>query len=316
MRVSVIQCVLVLSGVLSAAHAREWSDRSGTYRLEGDLFAASEDTVIVRLKNGDLHAYQVEQMSDADREFVKQHLAAVESDQQNGAVIEKKMQTWTSRSGFRFRARVLGYGSGDVNLQWKRSKVYVNDKPIDELDQIYQMMVPKLVAEYDDRKVQTDAELIEWARRLRGKVKTFHVDGVRIRMENGEEIAVPLFLFSEEERTALEEGWEHWKHMDTSEREKERESFLARAQAESWQQQRAAEAQEQKRIQMMQLELLAVNAGIVQLWEVMIFPGPGVMGRPTSVVVPANNSADAAGLALQRYPGFQIRAVRQVSYRL
>jgi hypothetical protein len=65
---------------------------------------------------------------------------------------------------------------------------------------------------------------------------------------------------------------------------------------------------------MMQLEMLAVNAGIAQIWEVVLVPQPGVPARPMAVMVPAQDSQAARLLAQQRYQGFVAGAVRQVSF--
>lgn len=54
--------------------AREWTDASGPYKFEGDLFPATDETVVLRRKKGELEAYQTDQLSEADREFLKQHL--------------------------------------------------------------------------------------------------------------------------------------------------------------------------------------------------------------------------------------------------
>jgi len=54
--------------------AREWTDALGTHKFEGDLFAATDDTVVLRRKKGELEAYQTDQLSEADREFLNQHL--------------------------------------------------------------------------------------------------------------------------------------------------------------------------------------------------------------------------------------------------
>lgn len=56
-----------------------------------------------------------------------------------------------------------------------------------------------------------------------------------MRLENREEIAIPLFLFSDKERTVLEEGWDTWKAESTKEEERNRESFLAEASAAEYQ---------------------------------------------------------------------------------
>ena len=153
---------------------------------------------------------------------------------------------------------MTGYGRQSVTLAHERGKTTINKKPIDEIDQFYQFMIPKIVAEYDDETVKTIEDLTLWGRKLRGKEKTFAVDGVLMRLENAEKVAVPLFLFSSEERDILEQGWEKWAAETTKEDEKSREEFLAQAAANEYQQQRDAA---NHRIQMMQLEMLAVNAG-------------------------------------------------------
>ena len=295
---------------VSSLQARDWSDPSGIYKIQGDLIAASEDTVVLRRKGGELEAYLIVQLSDADREFVKQHLAATVDDKTTS-----ETQTWTGRAGFKFMGRVTGYGSKDVVIHHERGKIYVNQKPLDELDQIYQQMIPKIVAEYDDASVTSLKDLTLWVRKLRGKEKLFTVDGAMMRLVNGESIAVPLFLFSDEERAILEQGWENWKSETTKEEDKQRESFLAQTAADQYQQNQEAETRASQRIQLMQLELLAVNAGVAQLWEVQLFPRPGVAARPLSVVVPAQNSFGAKAMAEQKYPGFASGAVRQISYR-
>ena len=297
---------LLASVVGSDLSAREWKDASGTYKFEGDLVAATEETIVLRRKKGELEAYQTNQLSEADREFLKKHL-----EDNKTAVSPEEMQTWTGRDGYKIRGRVIGFARQNVTLGHERGKTTINKKPIDEIDQFYQFMIPKIVAEYDDETVKTVEDLSLWGRKLRGKEKTFAVDGVLMRFENAEKLAVPLFLFSPEERDLLEQGWDKWAAETTREDEKHREDFLAQAAANEYQLKRDEANQ---RIQMMQLEMLAVNAGIAQIWEVLLVPQPGVPARPTSVMVPAQNSQAARILAEQKYQGFIAGAVRQVSY--
>lgn len=301
--VAVLFLITVMSSEL---FAREWTDASGTYRFEGDLIAATDETIVLRRKKGELEAYQTNQLSEADREFVKKHL-----EEKKTATSPEEMQTWTGRDGYKIRGRVIGYARQSVTLGHERGKITINKKPIDEIDQFYQFMIPKIVAEYDDEKVKTVEDLTLWGRKLRGKEKTFAVDGVLMRLENAEKVAIPLFLFSSEERNILDQGWDKWAAETTKEDEKRREEFLAQAAANEYQQQRDAANQ---RIQMMQLEMLAVNAGIAEIWEVALIPQPGVPARPMSVMVPAQNSQAARMLAQQKYQGFIAGAVRQVSY--
>jgi len=201
-----------------------------------------------------------------------------------------------------------------VSLGHVRGKTHVNQKPIEELDQLYQYMIPKIVAEYDDPSVKTVADLALWGRQLRGKEKSFAVDGVLLRLENGEKVAVPLIMFADEERSVLETGWENWAAQSTKEEEKRRQEFLTQTAAQDYQQQREAQAQINQRIQMMQLEMLAVNNGFIEIWEVMLLPRPGVAARPTSVIVSAQNSQSARLMAEQNYRGFVAGAVRQINY--
>jgi hypothetical protein len=293
--------------------AREWSDATGHHKFEGDMIAANAETIVVRGKRGVLEAYIVDQLSKEDQKFVADYVNSKKDE-----VDPQKVQAWTSRDGLRFRGRVTGYGSKVVVVSYVAGAVRVNNKPIHEIDEIYQKMIPKIVAEFDDESVTDEASLRLWARRLRGKEKSFTVDGVMMRLENREEIAIPLFLFSDKERTVLEEGWDTWKAESTKEEERTRESFLAEASAAEYQRsleaEARAEAKTNQQIQMMQLGLMAVNAGITNVWQVQLLPRPGVRARPIVVVVPANNSAQASAMAAEKYPGFVPGAVRQMNY--
>ena len=65
----------------------------------------------------------------------------------------------------------------------------------------------------------------------------------------------------------------------------------------------------------MQLQMQAYDAGLFDLWEVQLWPGPGVDRSPLVVVVPARDSRSAAQEAIQRNPGFTAGAVVKVSRR-
>ena len=64
---------------------------------------------------------------------------------------------------------------------------------------------------------------------------------------------------------------------------------------------------------MLKLEMLGAATGVIAIWQVGLAPGPGVFGRPMSVMVPAQNSEIASQLALQRYPGSVLVGVRRAS---
>ncbi|MBL8812725.1 MAG: hypothetical protein JNM43_21345 [Planctomycetaceae bacterium] len=303
---SVLLPVSAGSLLSDTAQAREWSDSTGAWKFEGDLFAASGHTVVVRRKTGELQAYMVDQLCEADQEFVKKHM-------EEAAKVEapEEMQTWEGRDGFKFRGKVIGYGINELKIKDSRGKILINDVPYEDADQLLKFMLPKIVAQLDDKNVANEEDFLRWARKQR-KEKVLSVDGVMLRLEIGGRVAVPLFLFASPQREILEEGWSTWKHEATKEAEKERQSFLAQAQANALQQQ---QQEANQRIQMMQLEMLAVNAGITRIWEVQLIPKPGVPARPMSVVVSANSSLEAVNQAAAKYPGFTTGMSRQISYR-
>jgi len=304
---AIVFAIISLPG--QTVSAREWSDLTGKHKFEGDLIAANSDTVLVRGKRGDLEAYVVAELSEADQAFIKEYIDAKKDDTN-----PRKMQTWNGRDGLTFRGRVTGFGSKEVAVSYVSGAVRVNNKPLHEIDEIYQMMIPKIVAEFDDKSVESEKDLRLWARRLLGKTKSFTVDGVMMQLENREDIAVPLFLFADDQRALLEEGWDTWNAEATKDDERQRESFLAEASAAEYQRSREAEAKTNQRIQLMQLGMMAVNSGITNVWQVQLLPRPGVRARPMVVVVPAMNSAQASALAVQKYPAFVAGAVRQMNY--
>ena len=300
---------LLLTLPWQCAAAREWSDVTGKHKFEGELIAASPETALSRSKRGGLEAYIVEQLSENDQAFVTDFINSKSSE-----IVPEKMHTWTGRDGFSFRGRVLGYGTQVVNIKYEFARITVNNKSFKEIDEIYQKMIPKIVAQFDDKSVKSEKDLIAWGRKLLGREKSFTVDGVTMRLENREEIVVPLFLFSDEERRVLEAGWDTWKAAADEEENRKRETFLAEAAAAEYQKAHEAEARTNQQIQLMQLGMMAVNSGLTNIWQVQMLPRPGVLARPMVVVVPAANSAQASAMAAQKYPGFVPGAVRQMNY--
>lgn len=88
--------------------------------------------------------------------------------------------------------------------------------------------------------------------------------------------------------------------------------FLLRAQAKAYE---LHQQQQLRQIQRLQLNLQAYDAGLVDLWEVKMFPPSGVHGIPLSVVVPARNSQQAILAAKQRNPKYVAGGARAVPRR-
>lgn len=300
--------MLLLCCCAQPAAARVWTDATGAHSFEGDLIAASAETALLRVEEGELYACVIKELSESDRTFIKDYLKA-----QPAAKNPEQMQQWTGRDGFTFKGRVIGYGTRKITLSFFGDHLRVNKQPIREIDPIYKMMIPKIVAEFDDRSVKTETDLRKWGKKLRGKDRTLEVDGVLMRLANREEVAVPLFLFSEDERTVLEQGWDTWHAAASEQASQERESFLAEASAAEYQRSRAQQVKSNQQIQLMQLGMMAVNSGITNVWQVQLFPRPGVRARPMVVVLPGRNSGEASAMAIKKYPGYVTGAVRQMN---
>lgn len=297
---------------VSPLHARQWTDATGRLKIDADFFAASDDTVVIKRRNGSLVALKIDQLSSEDQQFVQEKRTLLESAVRDASTEPGDLQTWRSVGGFEFRGRAIAFGRREVSMQRTAGIVTINGTALSRLNTFYQHIAPKIVAQYADPNVSTTQDLDRWLRNMRGTPPTFTVEGVLMKLEDGSELAVPFFLLSEKDLAILSPGWEQWKQEHASEVDRKREDFLMTVQAESYQQQREVDAASHQ-IQMMQLELLAVNAGLISIWEVMLRPRPGVYARPTSVILSAQNSLEAEQQALQNYPGFTVAGVRRAS---
>ncbi len=297
----------------SRVHARDWSDASGRIKIDAELFSGSSDTVVLKKRNGSMIALKIEQLSSADKMFLDERKKELEASEANSPTSPEVVQTWTSEDGFELRGRVIAFGRREVVIQRIAGVVNVNGKGFTRLHPFYQYILPKIVAKFADSTVKTEKDLENWLKQTGGNPPAFNVEGVLMKLEDGSELAVPFFLFSKEDLAVLNPGWEQWKAEKASEEYRKRQDYLMSVQAESYQQRKDAEAASHQ-IQMMQLELLAVNAGLVSIWEVFLEPSAGAYGRQTSVLVPAQNSLQAEQMAMERFPGYVVGGVRKASY--
>ena len=307
--VCTIFCSAVMCLMAENSLGREWTDASGRHSWKAEILAANQQVIVLQERKGDLHAVQVSELSAADQKFVADYLKEPDSK------VNRNMHSWTMQSGLKVKAEVLGYKSGPVEISYRNGTPYVNRKRFAKIDPVYQSMLPKLIAATEDSTIQNVDDFKAWAKALRREKRTIQVDGVLMQLESGDEYAVPLFLFSEPDRKALENGWEQWNADESTREQKEREDLLLRAEADDYQRRREQEDNKSNQVQMMQLGLLAVDAGLTSIWEVALMPGRGMNGRPQKVVVPANDSRAAIQAALQKYPGYVAGPARQLSRR-
>jgi hypothetical protein len=307
---------LVLAVAVNAsepAGARVWTDSTGRYTVEADLIAFNDEMVVLQREDHELGAVPIEKLSEADQEFLATKEAQAQSAKVTGAT-----QTWTLHGGTKLLGRLVGYARRDLTLQRRRGNIYVNDRRFENLPEIYQLMLPKIVAYFEDINEPDKAGLEAWLVRQKGLPRSFTIDGVTLEMENGDEYVVPFFLFSQADLKLLAPGWNAWLAAHGGEKydEQNQQAFLLQSLAAA----RQRDQQVQRRIALMQLNELAqqttleaVQAGVTSVWEVTLYPGARIAGPPRWVVVIGRDSLDARNQAMSQHPGYIAGPIRRVS---
>lgn len=291
----------------AAADARTWTDKSGKYTLEADLIAFDDDQVILQRKSdGALGSVELGKLCDADREYCGGEEAAKAA----AGVIEAP-QTWHLKSGLKVPGRLVDYVRREVTMQRRRGKVYVNDRQFENLPDVYKKVAPKIVGYYEQNQVDDERKLTSWLVRRKGQPVTYTVDGVILELPSGDEYAVPFFLFSDEDLEVLRPGWEAWLAAAGEYDTQQDRSFELQSLAAAYKQ----DADQRQQIARLQLGMQAVEAGMTSIWEVTLYPGPGVAGPPLWVLSPGRDSRTAGQGALANNPGYTLGPVRRVSRR-
>src|SRR5215475_772559 len=184
LQIAAITCFVAVS-IAADVEARLWTDSTGKYTLEAKLIMFNDKSVVLQREDHELVAIPIEKLSDKDREFLKSKDAV---DAVKAAA--EGMQTWTLRDGAKIVGRIVDYAARDVTLQRRRGRIYVNDRVLDNLPKFYQQLIPKFVAESENLQRSDRASLEAWLVRQRGEPRTFHLDGVILETENGDEYGV------------------------------------------------------------------------------------------------------------------------------
>lgn len=303
---TIVVSLMFVAALASPAAARLWTDSTGKYTLEAQFVAASNTVVVVKRADHELVSIPLDKLSAKDREYVQS--------KETGELTQKSFatqQTWTLRDGTKLVGRIVDFASHNMTIQRRRGRIYVNDRPLENLPEFYQLLIPKIVAQFENLRGSDRGALESWLVRQRGQAVTFHLDGVILETDNGDEYGVPLALFSEADEKLLKSGWDEWAaaHRGNDFSALEHHAFLLRSLAAE----RQRDAQVQRQIALMQLKLQAVGVGLTSLWEVTLYPAAGRVGRPIWVVVPGRDSRQATAAALEQNPGFVAGPVRRVA---
>ena len=305
-RITPVVVFLIFIGLRTPldAEARIWTSATGDYTIDAELIAFDDRHVVLKREDSQLGQVPLTDLSQADRDY----LATKEASQIRSDSLEA-MQTWTMQDGLRVVGRVVDYGRQEMTIQRRRGKIYVNDRVFENLPQVYQHMVPRIVAHFEQVTSADQRGFEAWVMRLRGQPKSFALEGVVLELENGDEYRVPFFFFSDKDQRLLKAGWNEWLAANESYDQQANESFKLQSLAAAMQR----DAQVDREIAMMQLNMQAIEAGITSAWEVTLYPAAGNPSPPRWVVVPGRNTAQATAAAVSQNPGFVAGPVRRVS---
>ena len=300
--------LLLVAGLFAPAEAREWKDKTGKYTIEADLIGFDDETVILQRKNKELGAAPIKDLCEEDQAYLKSKEA-----QQIHADSIDQMQTWTTAEGLKVRGKIVDYADENITLQRRRGKTMVNDKVFSNLPGVYQQMLPKIVSHFEKKEIADGPAVEQWVRQLRGLSKTYNLQGVILQLENGDRYGVPFFLLSEKDQQILKPGWDAWvqAHKEgDSEMDADDHSFRLQSLAAAYQKDQKINQQ----IAVMNLNMQAIQAGIVSAWEVTLYPAAGYNYPPRWVVVTARNSLQATQMARAQNPGYVDGPVRKISF--
>jgi hypothetical protein len=310
---SPIQFLLVAASAFLAAAgvlpAREWTDKSGQFKVGGTLVAYDDVEITLKLdqksKGHELLAIPIQQLSEADRQYLQSEEVKLTLD------ASESKHTWTLRNGLKVIAKVVDFAKQDVVIQRRRGKIFVNDQLLEAMPEVYQRMVPRIVEHFEHRTLPNDKAFQDWMKEQKANARTFTCEGVVLEFPNGEEFAFPFFLFADSDRALMEPGWQQWEKSTAEAEEQRQHSLYLQSQAAAYQQSQ----QQQMKMARLQLQLQAVTAGVTDMWEVYLEPGPNIRGYPISVAVYARNSEAAEINALSRNPGYVVGYARKLAGR-
>ena len=290
------------------AMARLWTDATGQYTVEAELVSFNDEVVVLKRADHEMAAIPIDKLSEGDRKFLATSEAApLRADTADAA------QTWTLRDGSTIEGRMVDYARRDLTLQRRRGRVFANDRPLQNLPEVYRRIIPMIVAHFEKLPSSDRATFDAWVLRQRGQARTFALEGVVLETANGDEYGVPFFLLSEADTKLLERGWQEWAKANADDKDDSEQDlgFLLQSLAAARQQDQAVSHE----IATLQLHLQAVQAGLTALWEVTLFPVEGNFRPPQWVVVPGRDSFQASVVALEHNPGYVVGSVRRVSNR-
>lgn len=318
----------------TASKERRWHDASGKYSVRAAFVNADDELVVLESEN-DLLVVRWKELSAADQEFVESQVAddnkptktsggkpsenKTPTSKPEKAAQESKQakydSTWTLRDGEVIRGSLIAFGEQNFVVNRDRGKLYVDGKQLAALPPAYGKIVPDIVAKHDKVEISDSKALEDHLAERGGGPLTYRAEGIQVLLESGDTTTIPVSLLSKHEMEDVLPGFRRWKAAqdeDIDDKERSANSKVERLLLEAHSKSPARRLlRQQRKLQFLQLSLLASDVGATNLWQVALHSGRPYT-FPHVVLVPAQNSLIAQRLALAKYPGWKAVAARQL----
>jgi len=281
------------------------------------LITVDKKLVVLERRDGELIALRRDELSDSDQEFVQKLDSAEEasSDLDGNSIRELG-------DGDEITGELIGFGRQELIVKREGGKIWVNDRRLDELPAAYRKILPNVVAAIDSKPITSVGELEEHLAEFGAGPFRYTVLGVQLDLKDWGTITIPLSLLTIDQAKEIQPGFERWQaaqQKDVSDVDRQDSESLERLALESRQRhrqryrQRYQTAVQTRQFRLLELNLLAVNAGVTDVWYVAIHP-INRYGYGRTVLVNAPNSLVASQRVAWKYPYWEIGAIAKRSY--
>ncbi|MCD0462833.1 SHD1 domain-containing protein [Roseiconus lacunae] len=322
---------LALVTLPAIASARQWSDQSGRFQVEGQLVASDEDKVVVRTEEQGLLVLRIDQLSKADRSYLAEKGSKSQktddTSESDDALTPAKPAvdtTWRLTDGETVTGRLVGFGKQTLVLKRRDSDVVVNDVALEDLPKAYAKILPEAIEAIDRVEIEDPADLEDHLIDLGTGPLEYEVSGVQLALPEGGMITLPINILAGPDASAVRPGFERWlaaQNEAVEEDERSQSSQFERLMLDSYSRMSDRsvattgnlDSTAMTRARLMDLQLQAATAGVTDVWQVGLIPRVSYR-YPTTVVVYAENSRGARIAASAKYPGWRIGPIRKLSY--
>lgn len=306
---SFVSCLLFAIAP-SAVESRAWSDPTGAFLVQGAVVATDDVSVVIERPDGELLVLERAQLAPADQKY----LAAYDQPRA-GEDDAARFDVWTLYDGTSLRGESIGFGSGTWRVNRERGDILLGGRKLQDLPRAYTSLLMYVVAQADGEQLDDRDDLQRHLADQGGGPLGYDVEGLQVLLPSGDQLTIPLGALERNTAAQLAPGLARWNAAQGDEvqtADRDEVTRRERLMIEAYRRRRGS--QQERQLRAMHLQLQGAEAGVTEIWEVMLEP-PTAYGYPLTVVVPGQSSAVAGQLALQRYPGWRVAGIRKLNHR-